>query len=311
MPSDSPASSGSERSRPWKWWVCGLLLLATMINYMDRVALNIKAVPIKTEFGLDDVGYGYLESAFSTAFALGAILMGWLSDRWSIRWLYPLVVLVWSLAGFATGLVHGFVALLFCRFLLGLSESGNWPCALQTTKHLLTPGERTMGNGILQSGAALGAILTPLVAALLVGEGGWRPLFIVVGLVGMFWGVLWLLVVGPRDLDIRQPPATVTMMGVLGWLVVLHVFDLAVHVWMADDGWMGGAAPLLSKAIVTVLGIAIVVRWLGRATAGEEGVDRDDFWRRFAVVALIVVVINITWHFFRAWMPLFLQNQHH
>jgi ACS family hexuronate transporter-like MFS transporter len=310
MPADFPSLNGLERPRAWKWWVCGLLLLATMINYMDRVALNLKAVPILKEFGLNNIHYGYLESAFSTAFALGAILIGWLTDRWSVRWLYPAVVLVWSLAGVATGLAHGFAALLFCRFLLGLAESGNWPCALQTTKHLLKPSERTMGNGILQSGAALGAVLTPLAAALLVPDSGWRPLFVVIGLVGMFWGVAWLIVVRPRDLAIAPPPNTVSMMGVLGWLIVLYALDFAVHYQLSEAVWIGLPAPLVAKTIVTILGITIVVRWLGRATAGEEGVDRATFWRRFAVLAFLVVVINITWHFFRAWMPLFLQKQH-
>ncbi len=117
-------------SRPiyWKWWVCGLLLLATTINYMDRVALNVMAPEIMSALHIDEKGYGYLESAFGTAFALGAILIGWLSDRINVRWLYPIIVLTWSSAGVATGLVNGFVAFLVCRFLLGLAESGNWPC---------------------------------------------------------------------------------------------------------------------------------------------------------------------------------------
>jgi hypothetical protein len=149
-----------------------------------------------------------------------------------------------------------------------------------------------------------------LAAALLVPSGEWRPLFVVIGLVGMLWGVLWLSVVRRRDLDIAQPPATTSMLGVLGWLVVLYGFDVAVHYWGAEAVWLGMRASLVSKAVMTVLGIAVVVRWLGRSTAGEDGVARGTFWRRFAVLALVVVVINITWHFFRAWMPLFLRKQH-
>ena len=119
----------SARGPSWKWLVCGLLLLATMINYMDRLTLNLMASRIKVAFGLDNRDYAQLESAFGSAFALGAIVMGFLADRWNVRWLYPAAVLLWSLAGFATGLVDGFAALLICRFLLGLSEAGNWPCA--------------------------------------------------------------------------------------------------------------------------------------------------------------------------------------
>jgi ACS family hexuronate transporter-like MFS transporter len=307
---------GPPRRRHWKWWVCGLLLLATMVNYMDRVTLNLMAKPIMTAFGLDERDYGQLESAFSTAFALGAIVAGWLSDRMSVRWLYPAAVLAWSLAGFATGLAHGFVALLVCRFALGFAESGNWPCALHTTKQILVPKERTLGNSILQSGAALGALLTPPLALALFAwaqqrqwEGPWRYPFLVVGVVGMGWAVFWLLVVRRGDLAVPRLGSS-SMLGVLAWLLALSAVDLATHLAAADVYWNGVRLPLLSKGLATALGIAGVVVWLLRQTAGEEGVDRGAFLRRFGVLALIVVVINVAWHFFRAWMPLFLQNQH-
>ena len=118
-----------ERQTAWKWTVCGLLLLATMVNYMDRQTLNQQASVIKKAFALDDPGYAELEATFSNAFAIGAITMGWMADRWSVRWVYAIAVLGWSLAGLATGLADTFLALLTCRFLLGLAEAGNWPCA--------------------------------------------------------------------------------------------------------------------------------------------------------------------------------------
>src|SRR5439155_22173902 len=107
--------------------------------------------PILTHFGMDPRQYGQLESAFGMAFAIGAIIFGWLADRVNVRWLYALAVLAWSVAGFCTGLSQGFLTLLLFRFLLGLAESGNWPCALRTTQHILPPSERTMGNSILRS----------------------------------------------------------------------------------------------------------------------------------------------------------------
>src|SRR5262249_52113674 len=137
--SSSAASLVPGRTSAWKWWVCGLLLLATMINYMDRLTLNLLSKPIMDTFELDARDYALLESAFARAFALGAIVAGWLADRWNVRWMYALAVLAWSLAGFATGLVTGFLALLLCRVVLGLAEAGNWPCALRTTQHILPP----------------------------------------------------------------------------------------------------------------------------------------------------------------------------
>src|SRR5947209_20571295 len=86
------------RGPTWKWWVCGLLLLATMINYMDRITLNVLSNRILRELRIDERSYGELESAFAYAFALGAILFGWVADRINVRWLYPAVLLAWSAA---------------------------------------------------------------------------------------------------------------------------------------------------------------------------------------------------------------------
>jgi ACS family hexuronate transporter-like MFS transporter len=290
----------------WKWWVCGLLLLATTVNYMDRLTINQLSQPIMQEFGLGDPEYGKLESAFGVAFALGAILMGWLADRVNVRWLYPAAVLAWSAAGFATGLAGTFAALLACRFLLGLAEAGNWSCALRTTQHILPPEERTLGNGILQSGAALGAVLTPLVVVVVYRTtASWRPAFLLVGLLGTLWAAAWLRVVRPGELPTARPPGGPSLAGILGWLVALYAADLAVHLSPVPRG-----VPLAVKAAVTVLGITGVVWWLKEATRGDPALPRVLFFRRFAALAVVVVTINATWHFFRAWMPRFLQEQH-
>ena len=161
MPVLTPDVRLPGRGHGWKWWVCGLLLLATMINYMDRLTFNLLAEAIKTDLSFDVLHYGHIESAFAVAFAFGAVLFGLIVDRWNVFWVYPLAVLAWSAAGFFSGFAQGFFSLLVCRFLLGLAESANWPCALRTTQRILPPGERTMGNSILQSGAAFGAILIP------------------------------------------------------------------------------------------------------------------------------------------------------
>src|SRR5437764_11554365 len=94
----------TEHSRPrasaWKWWVCGLLLLATTINYMDRQTLANAAVRISEEFRLSKEQYGSLEVAFGWAFAMGSLVFGFIADRVSIRWLYPALLIGWSLMGF-------------------------------------------------------------------------------------------------------------------------------------------------------------------------------------------------------------------
>lgn len=297
------------RSRRWKWRICCLLLLATTINYMDRLTLNQMAKPIMTEFALDDRQYGQLESAFGVAFALGAILIGWLVDRWNVRGVYAASVLLWSAAGFLTGLAQGFVSLLICRFLLGLAESGNWPCALRTTQRILPPSERTMGNGLLQSGAAAGAMLTPFVVLLLYSNqnpASWRYPFLGIALLGLAWVVVWWSNIRRDDLALQHRNPSPSLITILGLLAGLYGLDLTAHIVFRDRPGMA----LAIKFGVTLLSIAGVGRWLAQATRGEASAERAVFLRRFWVLAVVVSTINMTWHFFRAWLPLFLQNQH-
>ena len=191
------------RAGAWKWWVCGLLLLATTINYMDRQTLANAAVRIVNEFKLSKEQYGDLELAFGWAFAAGSLLFGFIADRVSVRWLYPGALFAWSLMGFLSAWTTDFNQLLICRTLLGLFEAGHWPCALKTTHLLLSAQDRTMGNSVLQSGASIGAIITPLVMRAMMTDatGSWRLPFQVVGAVGILWVIVWFASIRPRDLS--------------------------------------------------------------------------------------------------------------
>ncbi|MDA0814424.1 MAG: MFS transporter [Verrucomicrobia bacterium] len=191
------------RTGSWKWWVCGLLLLATTINYMDRQTLANAAVRIVNEFQLSKEQYGDLELAFGWAFAAGSLLFGFIADRVNVRWLYPAVLFAWSLMGFLSAWTTDYSQLLLCRTLLGLFEAGHWPCALKTTHLLLSEKDRTMGNSVLQSGASIGAIITPLVMGAMMTDapGSWRLPFQVIGAVGILWVVAWFASIRPRDLS--------------------------------------------------------------------------------------------------------------
>ena len=188
--------AAESRSRTWIWWVSGLLLLATMLNYMDRQTLSNLAVRIKNELSLSNEHYGNLEWGFGWSFAAGSLFFGYLSDRISVKYLYPGVLLGWSSIGVLTGFSNSYESMLVCRILLGFFEAGHWPCALRTTKAVLDSKNRTMGNSILQSGGAIGAILTPPVILMIVGDsevaGAWRSPFIVIGSLGVVWAIVWV-----------------------------------------------------------------------------------------------------------------------
>lgn len=210
------------RPASWKWWITGLLLLATTINYMDRVTLATASVRVTRELSLTDAQYGNLELAFGWAFAAGSVVFGFLADRFRVYLLYPAVLGAWSLMGVATGWSHGFLELMVCRTLLGFFEAGHWPCALKTTFALLTEKDRTMGNSVMQSGASIGAIVTPQIMKLMMTDqpGSWRATFIVVGGAGFLWGAAWLVCLRRGDLD--RAPVMASKIDASGLGVILR-----------------------------------------------------------------------------------------
>lgn len=192
------------------WAISALLLSATMINYMDRQTLSNLAPRIKSQL-LDPAHaqelYGNLEFAFGIAFAIGSLVFGVLADRVSVRALYPCVLIAWSAVGVLTGLTEGYWSMLACRTLLGFFEAGHWPCALVVTRTTIHRDSRVLGNSILQSGASLGAIFTPLIIRMMVSveetATDWRLPFIVIGIIGASWSIFWLAVVEPKDFPSR------------------------------------------------------------------------------------------------------------
>src|SRR5262245_6782371 len=149
-------SDPSPKPDPWRWWVCGLLLCATTLGYMDSTALNQLALRLSVAFQMDEGHYSKLEFAFRCAFAFGSLFCGWVVDKGGVRWVYPICVAGWSAVGFLTGFADSYVMLLLCRSLLGLFEGGNWPSGIRTVRQIMPIAERSLGNSLFESGTALG-----------------------------------------------------------------------------------------------------------------------------------------------------------
>jgi MFS transporter, ACS family, hexuronate transporter len=243
----SEQQSFGTRPASWQWMVSGLLLLATMINYMDRQTLSNMSVRITKHFQLSEQQYGNLETVFGVAFALGSLFFGTLADRITVRLLYPAVLVGWSAVGFVTGLTEGYWSLLVCRGLLGFFEAGHWPCALIVTQSVLSRGNRTMGNSILQSGASIGAIITPQIIRAMVTNNSdpeaWRMPFFVIGAVGIVWALGWLAIIRRGDLPTPgRTGQTIAERGApFSWLVTLvqdrRFWALAAMVICINTSW--------------------------------------------------------------------------
>lgn len=189
----------------WTWGLCLVLFAGTLLNYANRSALNQNAAAIQKAFGLTEESYGEVNSWFAIGFAIGGLVFGVLADWISVRWLFPAIVLAFSIASAACGRVKTFEALSTCQFFVALFEAGHWPCSLRTTQRNFKPAMRTLGNSFLQSGASVGAVLTPLLilAIYWYDPERWRWTFTIVGGLSVPWAIAWLLMV--RDADLQRP----------------------------------------------------------------------------------------------------------
>ncbi len=236
----TPAVASPQRA----WVVCGLLLLATVLNYLDRQVLSLTAENVMAEFHLNQQHFGDVVASFRYSYAAVQLFGGWLVDAAGPRLVFPMAVALWSAAGVFTGLSHTMAGLRASRFVLGIGEAFNWPCSLKTTERLLEPRDRSFANGIFNGGTALGAMLAPVVVTLLVRRSGWRSPFLLTGAIGGLWVLLWTVVMrrrasklGGQPISLRRVPslmASIARRKEFSLLVASAVIINGVSYFLAD-----------------------------------------------------------------------------
>ena len=171
--------------------VAGIFILAWIL-YIDRAVISSAKGMIASELHLSDQAMGAVFSAFLLGYSLMQIPSGWFADRFGPRIALSSLVALWSVFTFLTGTVSDLTLLLATRFLFGVAESGAFPASARAFYNWLPPGERGIANGILFSGAMLGAGVSFPICAKLIGAVGWRWAFYLLALPGFLWAVLWV-----------------------------------------------------------------------------------------------------------------------
>jgi ACS family hexuronate transporter-like MFS transporter len=216
MAHELTAQGGGREFRPsathsgvghYRWVICALLFFATTINYVDRGVLGVLAPGLKTEIGWTDTEYGDINAAFSTAYAIGFVVVGRFIDRVGTRIGYAVSLIAWSLAAAGHALARTAFGFGAARFLLGLGEAGNFPAAVKTTAEWFPRRERALATGIFNAGSNVGVVVAPLVVPILALQWGWQAAFVVTGLVGLVWVAFWLPLYDRPDRHPRVTPA--------------------------------------------------------------------------------------------------------
>lgn len=184
-----------------RWWIVGLLFLATVINYVDRQTLSILSTTLRTELNLTDRDYANCVSAFLVSYAIMYAVSGRFIDRVGVKFGTAVCVIWWSLAAMCTGFARGAFSLAAFRFLLGIGEPGIFPAGMKACGEWFPRRLRGTAIGIFSSGSSIGAIIAaPLVVWMTV-HFGWRSAFIIPGVIGLvLWLPLWLMTYrSPRE----------------------------------------------------------------------------------------------------------------
>ena len=179
------------RTRGFRWTICGLLFLATMINYVDRQIIGILKPDLSKELGWTEDGYADIVAAFQFAYAFGYLFGGRFMDRVGVKRGFPVVVGLWSAACAAHGLVRSVAGFSIARLGLGLSEGGSFPGAIRTVTEWFPARERAFATGLFNSASNVGAIFCPLAVPFIATRYGWPMAFYATGALGFAWIVLW------------------------------------------------------------------------------------------------------------------------
>ncbi|MBL8270733.1 MFS transporter, partial [Steroidobacter sp.] len=185
------ADTGVVRSRA-RFTVLGLIAVGTMINYLDRAVLGVAAPSMTAELGLDAVVMGIVFSAFSWTYAAAQIPGGAFVDRVGARLSYFWSVSIWSVFTLLQGLASGLISLLSFRLGLGVAEAPCYPTNSRVLSTWFPQQERARATGVYSVGQYFGlAFLSPLLFWI-VAELGWRLLFVIAGIAGIVFALVWL-----------------------------------------------------------------------------------------------------------------------
>lgn len=285
------ASAGALGS--YRWLICVMLFLATVINYMDRQILGLLAPMLQHDIGWTQLQYSRIVMVFSTAYALGLLLAGRLVDRLGIKLAYSISILFWSVAAMlhaAVASVGGFAAV---RGLLGLGEGGHFPAAIKTATEWFAPRERALAIGFFNSGANIGAVIAPALIPPLALAYGWRAAFVAIGMLGLLWLVVWLFVYRPNARSVEPADSAAPLPGWRTLLACRQTWAFLIGKFLTDPIWwfylfwlpkwlnesrgldmQHLGLPLLSIYLITILG-SVGGGWISSALLrGGAGVNR-------------------------------------
>jgi ACS family hexuronate transporter-like MFS transporter len=241
LPPDFSEQSGSwdgpdvAFSTRWPWGILSLLLLATAINYLDRIALAVLLPVIRRDLHFTDREYGFITGAFQIAYMAGFLVAGKFIDRVGTRIGFAVSVAWWSVAALLHMISSGVWSLGAWRALLGFGESGSYPAGVKAVAESFPEPDRAHAVGLFNTGVTLAAVVGPPVLVALTSAYGWRASFALTASSGFVWILLWLY--SYRVPAARTEPAEIASVTWREALADRRTKGMAIIKFLTDGVW--------------------------------------------------------------------------
>jgi ACS family hexuronate transporter-like MFS transporter len=255
FPESGYTASAPDKSNV-RWFVCGLLFLATTINYMDRNVFGyveplLHDVPFmgwnhladKFHQPVFDNNFGNVLIYFQIAYGCGFLFAGRMIDKLGTKTGYALAIAIWALSSLAHSTVTSVMGFCIARIFLGLGESGNFPAAIKAVSEWFPTEERAKAVGLFNSGSNASALIAPALVAVVTAKYGWQAAFLTTGSMGLLWLILWLSFPYNRlrrgSTMTQQALEPVTRGGPLWRILIRHrgMYAFAIGKGLTDGVW--------------------------------------------------------------------------
>ncbi len=178
---------------PRRWTIALLLGFGVLVNYFDRINLSVAQSALRREFGINEITYGYLLSAYTWTYAACQVPSGVLLDRFGVKVIGRIAALLWSIASFGAAMATGVWSFLGARFLLGIGEAPTFPANAKAIGYWFPKNERSLATAIFDAAAKFSSAIGVPVIGLLLIHFGWRRSFAATGIISFIYFLLFYL----------------------------------------------------------------------------------------------------------------------
>ncbi|UUC95029.1 MULTISPECIES: MFS transporter [Comamonas] len=178
--------------RPGRAWsIAALLSLFMLINFVDKIAIGLVAVPLMDEFKLTPSQYGVVASSFFWLFSISCVAGGFLANRFKAKWLLLGMAAIWALAQVPIIFAQSMAAIILARVILGIGEGPASPIAVHASFKWFPNEKRNLPVTVILTGATVGLLIAGVTIPQITARWGWRTNFEILAVIGVVWSLLW------------------------------------------------------------------------------------------------------------------------